>query len=195
MDDAARTSTGQLNEPLLAVENESSPMGHLSQQNGASNGDNEPAQAVEEEHTSEQQPTEHHQEEPPWYQCPLQLTAMLSNYSTSYNVVNISMVIPILEQIFKQSSSEDVAASASSLLAGMIVGQLVGGYLGDSPILGRLGALQLVMSLQVVASIGSSLLWTTHIRREHFYVLLAVFRFLLGMGAGGVCKCEMFFFK
>jgi len=115
---------------------------------------------------------------------PIQVMAMLSNYSTSYNVVNISMVLPILEQLIPDTSNEDKAASASSLLAGMMVGQLVGGYLGDSPVLGRMGALQLVMALQVVASLGSAIcLQTSH---KDFYVLLAVFRFLLGVGAGGV---------
>ncbi|CAB9504396.1 Inorganic phosphate transporter 1-6 [Seminavis robusta] len=123
--------------------------------------------------------------ETPWYKSPLQLIAMLSNYSTSYNVVNISMVIPILEFTIEGTTSEDAAASASSLLAGMIVGQLLGGYLGDSPVLGRMGALQLVMVLQVIASLGSAMIWSS-LSRDAFFVWLAIFRFLLGVGAGGV---------
>ena len=123
--------------------------------------------------------------ETPWYKCPMQLVAMLSNYSTSYNVVNIGMVIPILEQTIPGTTADDTAASASSLLAGMMVGQLLGGYLGDSPVLGRLGALQVVVALQVVASIACASLWT-HVSRDRFYILLASFRFLLGVGAGGV---------
>lgn len=124
-------------------------------------------------------------QETPWYNCPLQLVAMLSNYSTSYNVVNISMVIPILKQTIPGTRPEDAAASASSLLAGMIFGQLLGGYLGDSPVLGRLGALQLVMALQVIASLCSAMI-SSHMSRDSFYILLAIFRFLLGVGAGGV---------
>lgn len=123
--------------------------------------------------------------ETPWYKCPMQLVAMLSNYSTSYNVVNIAMVIPILEKTIPGTTADDTAASASSLLAGMMVGQLLGGYLGDSPVLGRLGALQLVVALQVVASVACASLWT-HVSRDRFYILLASFRFLLGVGAGGV---------
>lgn len=121
----------------------------------------------------------------PWYKCPMQLVAMLSNYSTSYNVVNIAMVIPILEKTIPDTTADDTAASASSLLAGMMAGQLLGGYLGDSPVLGRLGALQVVVALQVIASVACASLWT-HLSRDRFYVLLATFRFLLGVGAGGV---------
>jgi PHS family inorganic phosphate transporter-like MFS transporter len=117
----------------------------------------------------------------PWYRDTRQMTAMLSNYSTSYNVVNISLVLPILE-ILHSANDEALASCASSLLAGMIVGQLVGGALGDS-FLGRLGALRLVMLLQIIASLGSVFL---NVNGEHFYNLLATWRFLLGVGAGGV---------
>jgi len=123
------------------------------------------------------------QEELSWFQCPLQLMAMLSNFSTSYNVVNIGLVLPMLEQLLPETTSGNSASCASSLLAGMMVGQIVGGYLGDSPVLGRLGALFIVMTVQVVASIASALLYTQH---PHFYMHLAVVRFLLGVGAGGV---------
>lgn len=40
------------------------------------------------------------QQEIPWYSNPYQLTAMLANFSTSYNVANISLVVPILEQLY-----------------------------------------------------------------------------------------------
>jgi PHS family inorganic phosphate transporter-like MFS transporter len=118
----------------------------------------------------------------PWYSNSLQVTAMISNFSTSYNVVNISLVLPILEQLESNTTEADAAAVASSLLAGMIFGQIVGGALGDSW-LGRLGALRLVMMLQIVASLGSALcVWD----RYNIYLQLAVWRFILGVGAGGV---------
>jgi PHS family inorganic phosphate transporter-like MFS transporter len=118
----------------------------------------------------------------PWYSNSLQVTAMISNFSTSYNVVNISLVLPILEQLESNTTQADAAAVASSLLAGMIFGQIVGGALGDSW-LGRLGALRLVMMLQIVASLGSALcVW----ERYDLYLQLSVWRFILGVGAGGV---------
>lgn len=114
-----------------------------------------------------------------WYEKPAQVTAMVSNFSTSYNVINISIVLPILGDLY-HGSSEDAAACASSLLAGMIMGQIAGGALGDS-FLGRLGALRLVMALQIVASIGSALFFGHDV-----YLWLAVWRFVLGIGAGAV---------
>ena len=146
----------QLNEPLLA-----SPSGNEAITSGAPmNSEDENAGETQEEdlqvpHDEIQAPSSDSRDvspapEAPWYKSPLQLVAMLSNYSTSYNVMKISMVLPILEKTIPGTTTEDAAASASSLLAGMIVGQLLGGYLGDSPVLGRLGALQLVMALQVI---------------------------------------------
>jgi PHS family inorganic phosphate transporter-like MFS transporter len=119
-----------------------------------------------------------------WYQNSLQITAMISNFSTSYNVVNISLVIPILKEIYPGSSDKDTAAVASSLLAGMIAGQLIGGALGDSR-LGRLGALRLVMTLQIVASMICALSSPNH-AAEDIFLWLALWRFLLGIGCGGV---------
>jgi PHS family inorganic phosphate transporter-like MFS transporter len=86
-----------------------------------------------------------------------------------------------LEQLHSDTSSEDAAACASSLLAGMILGQLLGGALGDS-FLGRLGALRLVMVVQIVASLASALIND----KGDIYVSLAIWRFILGVGAGGV---------
>lgn len=115
----------------------------------------------------------------PFWKSPAQITAMVSNFSTSYNVVNISLVLPIFESIYKVSE-EEYATCASSLLAGMAVGQLLGGALGDS-FLGRLGALHVAMAFQIVSSIGSALVPT-----KHLFLALAIWRFLLGVGCGGV---------
>lgn len=38
----------------------------------------------------------------PWYKNPLQIMAMISNFSTSFNVVNISLVLPILKVVLKE---------------------------------------------------------------------------------------------
>lgn len=121
------------------------------------------------------------EEEEAWYSNPHQVTAMLSNFSTSYNVVNISLVLPILEQLHN-NTNEDAAACASSLLAGMVLGQIVGGALGDS-FLGRLGALRLVVALQIFASIATALLSDEN---GDIFMALAAWRFILGVGAGGV---------
>ena len=142
---------------------------------------------------------------------PDQLTAMISNYSTSYNAVNVGIVLPILMYSIESSSKDEPYSTpqdyvilsiarrldnnnnseegddeedsivASSLLAGMIIGQLIGGYLGD--IIGRRPAMMLVMILQIVGSIGSALFIS---KSDSVYQQLAIWRFILGVGAGGV---------
>lgn len=164
----------------------------------------------------------------PWYRHPLQIMAMISNFSTSFNVVNISLVLPILRnlktsatagmEIFhdydeynndnnimetilgvssaqQQQHAQEESLVASALLAGMILGQIMGGALGDS-CLGLAGALAAVMVLQTVASIGSAavpLHWLLHPNENNnhhdeddFYWRLANWRFILGVGAGAV---------
>ena len=123
---------------------------------------------------------------PPWYQNSHQITAMISNFSTSYNVVNISLVLPILKELHSGITDKDTAVVASSLLAGMVFGQLMGGALGDSW-LGRMGALQLVMALQIVASLVSALAGLGRDSSpESIFLWLAGWRFVLGVGCGGV---------
>lgn len=165
-------------------------------------------------------------------QNPDQVTAMLSNYSTSYNAVNVGIVLPIfkysmsqekhskegapysspsyasLYSIFSSSSiarrrhlddsnndnnnneeeGEEDSIVASSLLAGMIFGQLIGGFLGD--VLGRRNAMMLVMILQIAGSLGSAIFVTTDNgsigNDNEVYNQLAIWRFILGIGAGGV---------
>jgi PHS family inorganic phosphate transporter-like MFS transporter len=116
---------------------------------------------------------------------PDQLTAMLSNYSTSYNAVNVSIVLPLLKYSLSTSHSiqfdeEQDSIVASSLLAGMIFGQLFGGYLGDA--VGRRNAMMMVMTLQIGGSLGGAFLSVGESALEQ----LALWRFVLGMGAGGV---------
>jgi hypothetical protein len=57
---------------------------------------------------------------------------MISNFSTSYNVVNISLVLPIPEQLESNTTEADAAAVASSLLASMILDQIVGQIVGGA---------------------------------------------------------------
>jgi MFS transporter, PHS family, inorganic phosphate transporter len=146
------------------------------------------------------------QQPQPWFRNSQQVSAMISNFSTSYNVVNISLVLPILRTILRGESNasstnatatgtatgtasssidEDaVAAVASSLLAGMILGQIMGGALGD--VLGAKVALRGVMMLQVLASLGSMTGTASSTSPSSIFWYLAGWRFILGVGAGGV---------
>ncbi len=154
-----------------------------------------------------------------------QLTAMISNYSTSYNAVNVGIVLPMLQysmsvtgkntdepyssprqielssftstilsaaRLLQQNNNsgeeeEEDSIVASSLLAGMIFGQLVGGYLGD--VLGRRNAILFVMVLQIGGSIGSACISASNNNNYSGLTALeqlAIWRFFLGVGAGGV---------
>jgi hypothetical protein len=135
---------------------------------------------------------------------PDQQTAMLSNYSTSYNAVNVGIVLPVLKYSLSTSehpqttkvplvqrildvdepSDEQDSIVASSLLAGMIFGQMLGGYLGDA--LGRRNAMMMVMGLQIGASLGGAFISTDDTRGLGTLEQLAIWRFVLGIGAGGV---------
>ncbi|KAL3823336.1 hypothetical protein ACHAXA_010471 [Cyclostephanos tholiformis] len=171
------------------------------------------------------------------------LTAMISNYGTSYNAVNVGIALPVLNytrgrggggggepysspstyestSIFDQrhdhystegrrgldggsggggidNEDEQDSLVASSLVAGMIVGQLIGGFLGD--VLGRRTAMMLVMTLQICGSLGSALFVSTGSDDDEdegggggggggltSLEQLAIWRFILGIGAGGV---------
>ena len=86
---------------------------------------------------------------------PDQMTAMLSNYSTSFNVVSISILLPILKSnslYADQVTAETSSMCASALIAGMIFGQLGGGALGD--LVGRRRGILWVMVLQIIGSLG-----------------------------------------
>jgi len=115
--------------------------------------------------------------------------SMLSNFSTAYNVLSISLALHILSERNGDLSASDKSLCSSALFAGMIVGQLGGGALGD--ILGRHLAMTLVMLLQVFASFMSSLSSEVHFNilldeTISIFHVLAFWRFVLGLGCGGV---------
>jgi PHS family inorganic phosphate transporter-like MFS transporter len=106
--------------------------------------------------------------------------AMLSNFSTAYNVVSISLALDIMQEIYPVTP-QDKSLCSSSLIAGMIVGQLIGGAIGD--IFGRHLAMAVVMGLQVIGALVSAASFDGSVS---IYVFLAVWRFILGLGCGGV---------
>ena len=86
----------------------------------------------------------------------------------------------------RQSDPTDFQESAVSTaaLVGCIFGQLLFGFLGD--FLGRQFALTLTIVLTVAGAIATTLCNNTSSDMSSIYVPLAIFRFVLGMGVGGV---------
>ena len=146
---------------------------------------------------------------------PNQLSAMISNFSTSYNVVSIAMALPILQSSFlpyahSVTDTDDAydpdasggdgtamdevdAMCASALLGGMVLGQLFGGAASDA--IGRIPALYGAILLQIVGSLGSALVGlgmfggavVTIVGGEmNVFEFLSMWRFVLGVGAGAI---------
>jgi len=140
---------------------------------------------------------------------------MISNFSTSYNVVSIAMALPILQSSFlpyehSVTDTDDAydpdanggngaalgeidAMCASALLGGMVLGQLVGGAASDA--IGRIPALYGAILLQIVGSLGSALVGlgmfggaavTIGGEEMNVFDYLSMWRFVLGVGAGAI---------
>ena len=142
--------------------------------------------------------------------------SMISNFSASYNTINISLGLTLMNAMHPPKHPSDVSLCSSALIAGMIIGQLAGGMLGDW--LGRhlamvsesdlvhgfrlcnsnahnnkltsyslsISSKAIVMSLQVASAFWSA--WVGLLFDEFLgiYHMLSVCRFLLGVGCGGV---------
>lgn len=117
--------------------------------------------------------------------------SMLSNFSTAYNVLTISVALTMMEEsIDRKITAADKSQCSSALLAGMILGQLAGGALGD--LCGRHIAMSIVMLLQVIGAIMSSLAVDVSLPQTDSIILInrfsaiAFWRAVLGLGCGGV---------
>jgi PHS family inorganic phosphate transporter-like MFS transporter len=106
--------------------------------------------------------------------------SMLSNFGTAYNIVNISMALSIMQELY-ETTPENKSLCSSASIAGMIIGQLIGGAIGD--ILGRHMAMAVVMSLQIIGALVSACVIDGPVS---IYIFLAFLRFVLGIGCGGV---------
>ncbi len=109
--------------------------------------------------------------------------SMISNFSAAYNTVNISIALTLMRSTHPPDDAPIIANCSSALIAGMILGQLGGGLLGDW--LGRHMAMAVTLSLQICAAFMSA--WSDIIVTDwDIYTGLACWRFLLGVGCGGV---------
>jgi MFS transporter, PHS family, inorganic phosphate transporter len=106
--------------------------------------------------------------------------SMLSNLSTAYNVVSISLALDMMQELY-ETTPNDKSLCSSALIAGMIVGQLAGGAIGD--VLGRHMAMAVVMSLQIVGAVITACAFDGYFS---IYGFIAFWRLVLGVGCGGV---------
>eukprot|EP00301_Raphidiophrys_heterophryoidea_P009152 c13487_g1_i1.p1 GENE.c13487_g1_i1~~c13487_g1_i1.p1 ORF type:complete len:442 (-),score=90.50 c13487_g1_i1:179-1504(-) len=105
----------------------------------------------------------------------------LGNLHGQYNFQSIAIALVIMKHDNKQSQWEE-SISLCVVFAGAVFGQLLFGYVGDW--LGRNKAMFLTNLFCVIGALGSAVLsWG---QGTTLYVLIAIWRFILGMGVGGV---------
>ena len=115
------------------------------------------------------------------------LIAAASNLSTAYNLVVINIVHVIVQNQYcggaKCKGAVNLASTA--VLVGAIIGQLTFGYIGDC--LGRSAALQLTMALSILgAGVSAFAVPLSPDNPSSIFYFLALTRFVLGVGVGGV---------
>lgn len=115
------------------------------------------------------------------------IISAVSNLSTAYNLVVISIVHVLIENQYCSGlhhCTAEVTSAATASLVGAIFGQLTFGYVGDW--LGRGQALRLTMALTVIGALLSACAVPITHQPESIFLFLAATRFVLGIGLGGV---------
>ena len=113
--------------------------------------------------------------------------ACVSNLSTAYNLVVINIVHVLVQNQYcgGDKCKHEVSLASTACLAGAIAGQLSFGFVGDA--LGRARGLQLTMALSILGALASAFAvpLSPDAPSSVFY-FLAITRFVLGIGVGGV---------
>jgi MFS family permease len=117
------------------------------------------------------------------------IIACVSNLSTAYNLQVISLAQVFVENQYCGGDTDACHGpktfAATSCLVGAIFGQLTFGYVGDC--LGRARALQLTMALSVLGAFLSAFAMPfDRSKPETVFYCIALTRFILGLGVGGV---------
>ncbi|KAG7389414.1 hypothetical protein PHYBOEH_007503 [Phytophthora boehmeriae] len=109
------------------------------------------------------------------------LVSAIANLSTAYNLAVINYAMMMLDRTYPNSSPALRSTVDSCSLLGAIAGQLTFGYVGT--VMGRRKGMIFTLLLSVLGAVASALLpWGT----DSVYHVLAICRFVLGVGVGGV---------
>lgn len=114
------------------------------------------------------------------------LVPCLAVFSSNYNFVVTSVALFVMNQepVYRQTLESVVGNGTIKMLsyAGAIAGMCIMGYLGD--LIGRRLAMVLTLFLVAFGALSSAVLsWGSALSVT---VILGIFRFILGMGSGGV---------
>lgn len=130
-----------------------------------------------------------------WLQKRGIIQSAISNFSASYNVLVVGFAQQFMQNVYGEENSIETSSVSSVIFVGMLTGQLTCGYLAD--LLGARTAMMIVTLLQVIGAImcaipigDTSSLIASSERAEtdisSIYLQLCIWRFVLGLGAGGV---------
>jgi PHS family inorganic phosphate transporter-like MFS transporter len=106
----------------------------------------------------------------------------LANLAVQYNYTSIAVAVLLWDKIYSSVPSWSSSVLSSFVFLGSIVGMLTFGYLGD--VLGRPTAMKLTLALMILGALGSAVLSWGGVYT--CTLLVAIWRFLLGIGTGGV---------
>jgi len=106
----------------------------------------------------------------------------MGNLHGQYNFQSIAIALVIMKDAYPQTKLEN-AICLSVVFMGAVFGQLVFGYIGD--LVGRNRAMFLTNLFCVVGAAGSATI-TWKKNEAVLYSSIAIWRFILGMGVGGV---------
>ncbi len=111
------------------------------------------------------------------------LVAGMGFFTDAYDLFVISLVIPILVQLFEGGviDKTQIGLLASSALMGAAVGQLLFGWLGDR--VGRRKVYAITLTIMAVGAVGSAL--SVPVAGLSTMSVLTLWRFVLGVGVGG----------
>jgi len=110
----------------------------------------------------------------------------ISNLSTAYNLIIINIVHVLVQRQYCGGDycHSGVSLASTSSLVGCSIGQLSFGAVGD--LLGRSRALQLTMALTIFGAVVSSCAVPITSDPASIFTFLAISRFVMGIGVGGV---------
>jgi PHS family inorganic phosphate transporter-like MFS transporter len=106
----------------------------------------------------------------------------LANLAVQYNYTSIAVAVLLWDQIYASVPSWSSSVLSSFVFLGSIVGMLTFGYLGD--VWGRPAAMGFTLALMAAGALGSAVLSWGGVYT--CTLLVAAWRFVLGVGIGGV---------
>ena len=112
---------------------------------------------------------------------PLNVVTAIMNGAVQLNYTSISVAIVLMEKLWGSVPTWSTSLLSSVVFSGSILGMLVFGVLGDA--LGRARAMSLTILVVAVSAVASGLCFMGETEQV---LWISVWRFLLGMGIGGI---------